>query len=56
MKIEIDITPEEFKDLFVPGKTQQQFFEQFWTEWNKNMMGNFAEMYSNLGNLGKRDK
>lgn len=38
MKIEINITPEEFKELFVPGKKQQEFLEQFFIEWQKNLM------------------
>lgn len=40
MKIEIEITPEEFKELFVPGKTQQEFMERLFGEWQKQFLVN----------------
>lgn len=43
MKIQIDVTPEEFKELFVPGKKQQEFLEQLWIEWQKMMMTGFMK-------------
>lgn len=44
MKIEIEITPEEFKELFIPGEKQQEFARQLWTEYQKNMMSNTTEV------------
>lgn len=46
MKVEIEITPEEFKELFVPGKAQQQFMEQMALEWQKNMTTAAAQFWS----------
>lgn len=47
MKIQIDITPEEFKELFVPGEKQQEFmtkmFEAYSIEMQKNFMANLAD-------------
>lgn len=48
MKIEIEITPEEFKELFVPGKTQQEFMERLFLEWQKQFMVNSMPDFSSL--------
>lgn len=47
MKIQIDITPEEFKELFLPGEKQQEFmtkmFEAYSIEMQKNFMANIID-------------
>lgn len=43
MKINIDITTEEFKDLFVPGKTQQEFMEKLFFEFQKSAFSTMTE-------------
>ena len=47
MKIQIDITPEEYKELFIPGEKQQEFitklFEAYTLEMQKNFMANLAD-------------
>ena len=50
MKIEIEITPEEFKELFLPGKTQQEFMTKLIQEWQREFLKNgfpdFSKMFS----------
>ena len=47
MKIQIDITPEEFKELFVPGEKQQEYmtkmFEVYSIEMQKKSMTDMLE-------------
>lgn len=47
MKIQIDITPEEFKELFLPGEKQQEFmtkmFEAYSIEMQKNFMASMVD-------------
>ncbi len=49
MKIQIDITPEEYKELFIPGEKQQEFmnklFESYSAEMQKNFMSTMADWY-----------
>ena len=55
MKIEIEVTPEEFKELFVPGKTQQKFMEQMFLEWQKVMMANSVPDFSRFWTGGSSE-
>lgn len=46
MKIQIEITPEEFKELFVPGQAQQQLVELMSTAWQKSLAAATAQFWA----------
>lgn len=51
MKIQIDITPEEFKELFVPGEKQQEFTARVFEAYTKEMQKNTPDMLKNWTDL-----
>lgn len=47
ININVDITPDEFKELFIPGEKQQEFmtkmFEVYSLEMQKHFMANLSD-------------
>ena len=44
MKITVDLTPEEFKELFVPSEKQTEFGTQLYQEWMNTVQKHTEDM------------
>lgn len=56
VKIEIDMTPEEAKELFVPSEKQAEFGSQLYEQWLASVQKSIMEAYNPMNNVKNEDK